>query len=133
MLADPNNDWDGDRASNLDEFYGNGNPCLFDGDATATQISETNAPAGGPCPDFSSEAVMAEPNGDWDGDRVSNSDEFFGNSQPCVFEAELATSSDDRVAVGPCPGYSAPDVLADPDGDWDGDTATQHRRVLQQR
>ena len=125
VLADPDGDWDGDQATNVDEFYANDNPCEFDGDASPTLVSDRNLPVGGPCPDFSFDDVMADPAGDWDGDQITNSDEFYNNSRPCTFD-DTTSGNTPQIgsATGPCPEFTLDDVLNDQTGDWDGDTAT---------
>ena len=97
----------------------------------------------GPCPNWSIDDVLADLDGDWDGDRVDNGDEVFVSNglNPCVYDSTQwcvnnpsycydvlwsdveyhlvynVTSS--RTCVG---GYwSWASVNANPHGDWDSD------------
>jgi len=125
ILEDPSGDWDRDRVSNVDEFYNQADPCVFDAEAAQAAVASGAQPATGPCPEYSLALVLEDATGDWDGDRVTNADEFYNQGDPCV--AELVGGTDDPVAPvaqGPCPDYSLALVLEDPEGDWDGDTVS---------
>lgn len=41
----------------------------------------------GPCPNFSVQDVTSDPNGDWDHDGRTNSDELYGGTKPCFNES----------------------------------------------
>ena len=122
VLDDPTGDWDRDRATNVDEFYSNSNPCVFN--ASAAENAAPTSTVTGPCPSFSFEDVLDDADGDWDNDRVSNVDELYNNSDPCLSDQLDVDATLIPTATGPCPTYSLPLVLEDPTGDWDGDTAS---------
>lgn len=108
-----------------------------------------------PCPNFHVDDVFADPHGDWDYDHVSNSDELYGGTSPCVrdtngrlckhyrkhcdkpskgypargsnynHKAVTRTSACDRWG-----GWNWRYVLADPHGDWDKDgVSNQHEAI----
>ena len=122
VYADPTGDWDNDRASNLDEFNSNEDPCEFDEDATPSLATTDTVTVEGPCPAYSIEQVLEDPTGDWDRDRATNVDEFFNNGDPCQFDVDASEDVELlATAGGPCPAYSLSLVLEDPTGDWDRD------------
>ncbi|MGZ0230558.1 MAG: hypothetical protein ACKVKO_11485, partial [Acidimicrobiales bacterium] len=94
--------------------------------ASATLATADSVVASGPCPSYSLTEVLADSSGDWDSDRLSNADEFYGLTDPCTFDAQTGQNASAGLAQagGPCPSYSLIDVLDDPNGDWDGDRAT---------
>ena len=88
-IADQYSDWDRDGILNGFEFYNNLNPCVGDERAPAW-LSNFVPPAPDqsvtPCQIYSVEAILDDPDGDWDWDRVSNSFELYNNSDLCVYE-----------------------------------------------
>jgi len=84
VLADPDGDWDGDRRTNVDEFYGNADPCVAAAEINGAVAVSVPKVTGDVCPAYSLGDVLADPDGDWDGDRRTNADEFYGLSDPCV-------------------------------------------------
>ena len=130
VLADPNGDWDKDKASNTIEFYNQQDPCVLNATmnaAVAAVLAKPQPSATSPCPTFSAAEVNAAPTADWDNDGASNTFEFYNNSNPCEYDAGAAARAravETKTAdpsTTPCPGFNVADVLADPDSDWDQD------------
>jgi len=130
VFADQAGDWDRDQASNGVEFFNSTNPCVFDSNgADLARAFETNEPdsATTPCPSYSLADVNADPTGDWDQDRSTNSFEFFNSLNPCEYQAPVEQDGDftpPPVPGSPCPSFSVENVFDDPDGDWDNDDKT---------
>ena len=126
VLGDPDGDWDADGVSNKDEFYSNVDPCVSNG-SVAVPTPE-GAGTVTVCPEFSAGDVVADPDGDWDADGVSNRDEFYNGEQPCRFDDPAGRLVGPSVPVADlaCAGFSVDDVVADPGGDWDGDRVSNN-------
>jgi len=45
------------------------------------------AASGNPCPHFSIQDVFDDPNGNWDGDQINNSDELYNGLNPCIVDS----------------------------------------------
>ena len=105
----------------------------------------------GPCPNWSIDDVLADLDGDWDGDRVDNGDEVFVSNglNPCVYDSAdfcvtnptycydvlwsdveyylVYNVTSARTCVG---GYwSWASVNANPHGDWDHDDVSNLREA----
>lgn len=112
VFADPDGDWDHDRASNAVELYNGLKPCVPDATTFCTNNPTLcSAPVNTVVHNCASgywswAAVNANPNGDWDGDGVSNYHEARNGANPCV---------------KPCPYPRHVDVSLNPNGDWDYD------------
>ena len=130
VYADADGDWDGDRASNLNEFFNNSDPCLFDAKATtliAQSGGDLTTPLADQCLSYGIDEVLADADGDWDGDRISNATEFYNSLNPCdydILDTFQAAALPAATGVTPCPSYSVTDVYDDPSGDWDLDGQT---------
>ncbi|MEM7095271.1 MAG: hypothetical protein AAF567_19890 [Actinomycetota bacterium] len=104
--------------------------------------------AGGPCPQWSVSAVLADSKGDWDGDRVTNGHELFHTAtSPCDFDAFFCQTGSPYCTVPlptvvyhphyvyypytVCAGgvFTLADIGADPHGDWDRDGVSNLREV----
>ena len=106
-----------------------------------------------PCPVYSIGQALSDPQGDWDGDSLSNAFELYSQLDLCSTDvvespaARVATAvaapivepvenlpepaaapetdvpNQSEQVENPCPNFSAFDVLANPNADWDGDLA----------
>lgn len=120
VFDDPNGNWDGDLVRNSDELYNGLNPCLLD--------TQTFCGSGGNAlclyptyvyygyADACTTAINGSPNGDYDGDGVSNAVEQANGANPCHH---------------PCPNPSGVDVALNPNGSWDSDGISNAIEVSQ--
>ena len=115
--------------------------------AEANDYYYVHTTSSSPCPRWSLQAVLDDPNGDWDRDRVTNADEIYvaGGLNPCVHDSTQFCS----VQPASCWRYLSTDVVyyyhpapvvticsggywnwtavnAHPYGDWDGDGVNNH-------
>lgn len=126
VFDDPNGNWDGDLVNNSDELLNGLNPCHLDtqnfcgggGNVLCHYPPTTYVYYGytythhDPC----AKAIADSPNGDYDGDGVSNSIEVANGANACS---------------KPCPHPTTADLAVDPNGDWDGDGFTNAIEVNQ--
>ena len=125
MLEDPTGDWDRDRATNVDEFFNNGDPCQFDVDASEDVEFACHRWRSLP-------GVLALPSCSKTrpvtGTATKSQTSMSSTTRPTHVSPmpRLATSRLQRSPLQPdrAPSYSVDLVNADPMGDWDGDTAT---------
>jgi hypothetical protein len=87
--------------------------------------------SGNPCPNYSIQDVFDDPNGNWDGDLVRNSDELYNGLNPCLLDTQQFCAGGGNPLclypkahtyvyveyVSPC----QRSVNAYPNGDYDGD------------
>lgn len=126
VFDDPNGNWDGDLVNNSDELLNGLNPCHLDtqnfcgsgGNALCNYptyvyyYGHTYGHHTDPC----NQAVSSSPNGDYDGDGISNEVERRNGANPCK---------------KPCPNATHADLALDPNGDWDYDSLTNAIEVNQ--
>lgn len=128
VFADPNGNWDGDLVNNSDELLNGLNPCHLDtqafcgsgGNALCNYpthvyygyVYTTTSHHVDPC----AHALRTNPNGDYDGDGISNSVEVANGANACR---------------KPCPHPTRADLAVDPNGDWDHDSYTNAVEVNQ--
>ncbi|MFT4989150.1 MAG: hypothetical protein ACI9BK_001924, partial [Acidimicrobiales bacterium] len=133
VLDDPEGDWDQDTLSNSFEMHNQFDPCTFDvvGPGVPVELATgIGDPATTPCPEYAIEDVIADQYSDWDRDGILNGFEFHNNLNPCVSDEQVPASLPNFVppepdqSVTPCPIYSVEAILDDPDGDWDYDRAS---------
>jgi len=80
-----------------------------------------------PCPNISIRDVFNDPDGNWDGDLVNNSDELFNGLKPCLADtAEFCAGGGNPLCNYPVlrTGFSNPciaSINAFPNGDFDND------------
>lgn len=117
---------------------------------STAQANTYSTSSGSPCPQWSVDDVLADLNGDWDGDRLSNSDEVFVSNglNPCVNDSAAFCSTSPsyctdvlwsdveyylvynptRTCVS---GYWTWDAVNTfPHNDWDGDGVTNHTEAI---
>lgn len=160
VFDDPSGNWDGDQVRNSDELYNGMNPCIVD---TAEYCSGGGNPL---CyyPTYSyvsystacQSSINAYPNGDYDGDGITNAVEVRNGANPCAHPCPYPTGADialnpngswdndgisnavevnqgtnpcDGYRYNPCPHYSQYQVNAMPGLDWDGDGVTNSTEI----
>jgi len=160
VFGDPNGNWDGDLVRNSDELYNGLNPCIVDtgafcaggGNSLCLYPTVTYTTVSSRC----AASVNAFPNGDYDGDGISNYVEVQNYADPCKYPCPNPTNADlalnpngswdndnisnavevnqgtnpcDGYQYNPCPYYSDYDVRAMPGHDWDGDGISNSEEV----
>lgn len=122
VFDDPSGNWDGDQVRNADELYNGLNPCIVDtgnycaggGNALCYYPTHTYTHTG--YPTACQAQVNAYPNGDYDGDLVTNAEEVRNGANPCAH---------------PCPNPSNADLALNPNGNWDSDGVSNAVEVNQ--
>lgn len=81
-----------------------------------------------PCPNYSIQDVHNDPNSDWDGDTVSNSDELYNGYNPCIRDTGAFCAAGGNAlcrypnyVVVPVNNACNNAVATNPNGDYDGD------------
>jgi len=98
--------------------------------ALLVPVGTTEADASSPCPAFAIQDVFDDPNGNWDGDLVNNSDELYNGLNPCIVDtAAFCNGGGNALCLYPSVtyyhhNYSNPcsvSLNSYPNADYDGD------------
>lgn len=102
-----------------------------------TPTAEASASSESPCPHWSIQAVLDNPNGNWDHDLVNNVNELYNGLDPCTVDTSaFCNSGGNPLCLYPTYVYVSyssaclSSITAYPTADYDGDGVSNNAEIL---